>query len=119
MPVRGIRGAVSVPQNTAALILEAASGLLTRIIADNAVSSQDIACVFFSATPDLDACFPAAAARNIGLTEVPLFGSCELNPPGSVPRCVRVLMLVNTDKSQGEMKHIYLGEASALRPDWA
>lgn len=119
MPVRGIRGAVCVARNDEAAVMEATAGLLRRLIAENGIDTADMAAIFFTATPDLNACYPAAAARSIGLVQVPLFGACELNPPGAMPRCVRVLVLLNTEKSQAEMRHVYLGEASALRPDWA
>ncbi len=113
--VRGIRGAVAVEDNTAEAILEATRLLLAQMTVENSIVLTEIAAVHFSATPDLNAAFPAQAARQLGWENVPLFGHMELNVPGAVPRCIRVLMLVNTIKSQEQVNHIYLGETRRLR----
>ena len=83
----------------------------------NAVSPNDIAAVIFSSTPDLNASFPAAAARELGWNEVPLFGTQEIDCPTGIPLCVRVLILLNTEKSQHEIQSIYQAGAVVLRPD--
>lgn len=115
--VRGIRGAITVPQNDASLMKEATKQLLTRMVDENQVAVSEIASIFFTTTRDLDACFPAAAARELGWTYVPMLCSHEMEVPGSIKRTIRVLMHVNTEKSQQEIRHIYLGEAASLRPD--
>jgi chorismate mutase len=78
-----------------------------------------LAAVIFSSTPDLSAIFPAAAVRALGWTNTPLFGAAEIEPPGAVKRCVRILALWNTDKEQKDIRHVYLRAAAALRPDIA
>lgn len=117
MPCRGIRGATTVETNSATHILEATGQLLTQILEANGIEVADIASVFFSATPDLTAAFPAQAARDLGWHQVPLLDAQEIPVPGSLPRCVRVLVHWNTSRRQEEVKHIYLGEAARLRPD--
>lgn len=117
--VRGIRGAITANENTEPAIIEATAELLERIMRENLLEECDIGAIFFSTTPDLDATFPARAARAIGLTETALFGACELNPPGSIPRCIRVLILWNTDQPQSAVRHVYLRGATALRPEWS
>jgi chorismate mutase len=121
MPVRGIRGAITVSSNTEEEILEATRTLLEEIIRKNEISTDDLAndlvSVTFTATKDLDAVYPAVAARNIGWTTVPLLCMQEMDVEGSLNRCVRVLIHWNTMREQSEMQHIYLGEARSLRPD--
>lgn len=113
--VRGIRGAVAVDQNTAEVIVAATGKLLEQIVMENRVDLKEIAAVHFSATPDLDQAFPAHAARLMGWRDVPLFCHVEMNVPGAMPRCIRVLMLVNTEQEQDQIRHIYLGETRRLR----
>ena len=115
--VRGVRGATIARDNTAEEIFSASSELLSEMMIANSIVPDDIACIFFSATPDLNAAFPAAAARGLGLSSVPLFGMQEMEVPGNPARCIRILILLNTDRPPGELKHIYLREAKALRPD--
>ncbi len=115
--LRGIRGAITVEENTAAAIAEAVTELLQTLQAQNDFSLADVAGVFFTATPDLDADFPAAAARQAGWDQVPLLCAVEMNVPGSLGRCIRVLVLVNTHRRQEEMSHVYLRDARVLRPD--
>jgi len=112
-----IRGAISVDENSERSILNAAHKLLEEIISQNDTSLEDIAGVFFTATSDLDAVYPARAARDMGMTHVPLLCSQEMAVAGSLQRCMRVMVFWNTDKKQSEIKHIYLGEARSLRPD--
>jgi len=115
--VRGIRGAITVDRNEKAEILAAAQELLRTMIQENKVVTDDIAAIIFSSTPDINSAFPAASARKLGLAEVPVFGTQEIDNPWGVPRCLRILMLVNTEASLKDMKHIYLREAVVLRPD--
>ncbi|MGI6097405.1 MAG: chorismate mutase [Dethiobacteria bacterium] len=115
--VRGIRGAINVDKNSTEDILSATRELLQRIVEENEIKKEDIAAVFFSTTSDLNAAFPAQAARQLGWHDVPLFCSQEIDVPNSLPLCIRILMLVNTVKKQSEIIHIYLRGASKLRPD--
>lgn len=116
--LRGIRGATSVVEDAPPAILEATRELLEAMLAANEITDFDvIASIFFTTTPDLVSTFPAEAARELGMSLVPLICNQEIPVPNRVPRCVRIMMQVNTTKSQKDMKHIYLGEARALRPD--
>jgi len=118
MPVRGIRGVVVSDNNTPDSILRATSNLLIEIISANpTLHSNDIASVLFTTTHDLDQAYPAQAARQIGWTHVPLLCSSEIPVSGSLPKCIRVLILWNTRLSQKSIHHVYLGEAAKLRPD--
>ena len=114
---RGIRGATVVEENTTEAILAASRELLQQIVAANGVEVGDIACVFFTTTPDLDAAFPAAAAREMGWLQVALLCSHEMDVAGGLPRCLRILMLVNTEKKSEEIVHIYHKGAEVLRTD--
>ncbi len=117
MKVRGIRGAVRVEANTQEAILDAARRLLQEMVRANGVEPEDVAAVIFTCTPDLNAAFPAEAARSIGWNRVPLLCAQEMDVPGAMTRVLRVLMLVNTTLSQEEVVHVYLEEAERLRPD--
>ena len=119
MPCRGIRGAITVQADTAAAILEATAELLRCIVRANEVAVPDIASAFFTATSDLVAAFPAQAARDLGWQHAALLDAVEIPVPGSLPRCVRVLVHWNTDKRQDEVRHVYLRGAAGLRPDLA
>ncbi|MEA3493065.1 MAG: chorismate mutase [Candidatus Margulisiibacteriota bacterium] len=115
MQVRGIRGAITVKNNDKKDILAATKELLAEIIKGNQVKVEDIASVIFSATKDLDAEFPALAAREMGWSETPLLCTKEIDVPGSLEKCIRVLILVNLDKTQKEIRNIYLKDAVNLR----
>jgi len=117
MFVRGIRGASVVADNTAEAILSETHLLLTEMIGRNGVAVEDIASVFFSLTMDLNAEFPAIAARQMGLHDVPLLCMNEVSVPGSLPRCLRILIHWNTGRLASEVIHPYLKEAVLLRPD--
>ncbi len=119
MMVRGIRGATSVRANTREAILEASAELLQAVVEANGVERSHIASVFFTTTTDLNAEFPAVAARAAGWSDVPLLCGHEMAVPGGLPRCLRLLMHVNTDRPPEEIQHVYLHEATALRPDIA
>jgi chorismate mutase len=117
MPVRGIRGATTARANTREEILSATRELLQAIVAANDLALEDVASVLFTVTSDLDAEYPARAARDLGWDDIPLLGATEMKVPGGVPHCIRVLLHVNTDKPASQMKHVYLRGARALRPD--
>ena len=117
MYYRAIRGATSVRQNSSEEILEETKRLVNQMLAENEVKTDDIISIFFTATPDLDAVFPAKAARELGLLDTPLICAQELNVLGALTRCIRILMHVNSKKTKQELKHIYLNEAVSLRVD--
>lgn len=120
MKVRGIRGAITVDANEEKPILEATIALLREIVAANGFETEDIACVWVTVTQDLDATFPARAIRQMaGWELVPLMCSLEIPVKGSLERCVRLMVMVNTEASQAEIRHVYLGGAQTLRPDLA
>ncbi|MQC18354.1 MAG: chorismate mutase [Chloroflexi bacterium] len=117
MLVRGIRGATTVESNTREEILVAARELLDEIIHQNEIDPDHVASILFSTTADLSAEFPAVAAREAGFTQVALECLTEMNVPGALPKCLRILMHVNTDRPLAEIKHIYLHGARVLRRD--
>jgi chorismate mutase len=117
MHIRGIRGATTVSRNTEDEIHAATRELLQQMLADNDAEPDEIAAVLFTATPDLTAAFPAEAARQLDWTAVPLMSATEIDVPGALPRCIRVLMLWNSSRSQEQVQHVYLRDANALRPD--
>ena len=114
---RGIRGATTVEADSREAIIAATIEMLNAIVEANDVEAEEIASAFFTTTPDLTAEFPALAARQIGWTSVALMGAQEMEVPGSLQRCLRVLVHVNTAKRADEIRHIYLRGAKALRPD--
>jgi chorismate mutase len=115
---RGIRGATTARANTHEDMLHATRELLERMVARNGVAVEDIASVMFTVTEDLDAVYPALAARQLGWMDTALICAREIPVPDErVRRCIRVLMLVNTEKTAVQMRHVYLHEAVALRPD--
>jgi chorismate mutase len=116
--LRGIRGATTVERDEAELVLEATRELLEEMLKANDISDfEPIAAIFFTTTPDLCSTFPAEAARRLGMTMVPLICNQEIPVPNRLGKAVRVMLQLNTQKSQAEMKHIYLREAKSLRPD--
>ncbi|MBI2401985.1 MAG: chorismate mutase [Gemmatimonadetes bacterium] len=117
MPVRGIRGAITVERDTPQDILAATRELLAAMVQANQLEPDDIASVLFTTTPDLSGDYPARAARELGWSAVPLLGATEMHVPGALARCIRVLLHVNTTTHPSRIKHIYLREARALRPD--
>ena len=121
MSCRGIRGAITVAHNNEKEILEATHTLLQEIVEKNTLSNENIAedmvSVIFTSTQDLNAAYPAVAARKMGWTNVPLLCMQEMAVAGSLKRCIRVLIHWNTNRLQSEMRHIYLGGAQVLRPD--
>lgn len=115
---RGIRGATTIAHNEEVEMLSATLELLKEIVNRNEIIPEDISHVWITVTPDLDATFPARAIRDLsGWDMVPLMCSTEIPVKGSLPKCIRLLVQVNTNKGQREMKHVYLNEAQSLRPD--
>jgi len=112
---RGIRGATTSTANTREAILEATTEMLERLVEANDLDKERIAAALFTTTRDLNADFPAVAARLLGWTEVALMCSHEMNVPGALPSCIRVMVLVNTDKQPGEIVNVYLRDAVNLR----
>ena len=119
MPCRGVRGATTIAENTREEILTATGQLLALMIRHNGIEPEDVASALFSTTPDIDAEFPALAARQLGWLEVPLMCSHEMTVPDSLPLCIRVMILWNTSKSQADIHHVYVRGAKKLRPDLA
>lgn len=118
MPIRGIRGATTVPADEPDLILQATRELLEEILVENdTMLPEDIASAFFTVTNDLVSTFPAQAARQMGWSLVPMLCACEIPVTNSLPRVIRVLVHWNTEVSQNEVTHIYLRDAVKLRPD--
>ena len=115
MQVRGIRGATTVSGNTKEEIVLATKELLSEIAKRNQLKAADIVSIIFTATEDLNAEFPAVAAREQGWNDTPLLCAREINVPGSLPRCIRVLLQVNTEMDQSKIQHVYLREAVNLR----
>lgn len=118
MHVRGIRGATVAADDSRAAILDATRELLQEIVRENGVEPDEIAAAMFVATPDLHA-YPAEAARQLGWLMVPLLSFSDVDVPGSLRRCLRVLLLWNTPRAQEEVVHVYLRGAEVLRPDLA
>jgi chorismate mutase len=114
---RGIRGATTVDENTAQAILEAARDLLTRIVEANDLRQEDIASVIFTVTPDLNAEYPALAARQMGWHDVALMCGHEMDVPHGLKMCLRILIHWNTTRQANEIQHVYIRGAVNLRPD--
>ncbi len=117
MAVRAIRGATHVDRNDREAILEATDELVRCVLERNAIDPADLISIVFTATPDLTAEFPAYAARRFGLTDVPLLCATEMSVPGAMPRVLRLLAHVDTDRARSELRHVYLRGAAALRTD--
>jgi len=115
--VRAIRGAITVEENNYCEIIDATKEILEEIVNKNDLNQDDIISVIFSVTKDLDAAFPAVAARQLGWTDVALMCTNEIQVPGSLEKCIRALVHINSDKNKNEIKHIYLKGARALRTD--
>ena len=118
--MRGLRGATTVSRNDREEIWQAARKMMEELLKRNSLSPECIGAAIFSMTEDLTAAFPSTGVRSLpGFDMVPLFDARQCAIEGSLPRCVRVLLLVDTEKSQRELFHVYLGEAAGLRPDLA
>ncbi len=117
MSVRAIRGATQVDVDERAEVLAASAELVTMVLERNALDPEDVISIVFTATPDLTSEFPAYAARQLGLTDVPLLCASEIAVPGAMPRVLRLLAHVDTDRPRSEIRHVYLRGAAALRTD--
>ncbi len=117
MVVRGIRGAITVKEDSAKEVLQASGEVLEEIIKQNELDLEDIASIIFTTTADIKSAFPAEAARSMGLHLVPLLCSQEIQVQGSIPLCIRLLVHVNTNKDQKEICHVFLRDAARLRED--
>ncbi|MFC5559654.1 chorismate mutase [Ureibacillus thermophilus] len=116
--IRGIRGAITIESNTPEEIYSETERLVKEMAKVNNVIPEDIASVIVTTTPDINAAFPAKAVRSIeGWKYVPIMCTHEMNVPGALPLCIRVLMHVNTTVPQKEIRHVYLNDAVKLRPD--
>ncbi len=114
--LRGIRGAAPVKGNSADEIIAATKGLLQEMVAANGFTPAQVVSAIFTLTPDLNAAFPAAAARALGWTDVAMLCAQEIPVPAAMPQVVRVLILAEVE---GTVHHVYQGRAAALRPDWS
>jgi len=115
--VRALRGAIQIDADDRQLILDGASALVQEVMGRNAIEAGDFISILFTATPDLTAEFPAYAARQLGLTDVPLLCAAEIAVPGAMPRVLRLLAHVETERPRADLRHVYLGGAAALRTD--
>ncbi|OEJ29737.1 chorismate mutase [Streptomyces agglomeratus] len=119
MAVRAVRGAVQLERDEAGHMDERVSELLTAVLERNGLTPDDLISIWFTATPDLHSDFPAAAARKLGIVDVPLICAQELDISGAMPRVVRVLAHVESSLPKSSVSHVYLGAAAALRKDIA
>jgi len=119
MRSRGVRGATTATANTREAICSATQEVLRRLIEANEIPIEEIGSAFFTVTDDLDAEYPALAAREMGWAFVPLLCAREIAVPGGLACCIRVLLHVNTEKTQEQIRHVYLREAVILRPNFA
>ncbi|WP_153814742.1 chorismate mutase [Streptomyces sp. SUK 48] len=119
MAVRAVRGAVQLERDEAGHMGEQVGALLTAVLERNGLTADDLISIWFTATPDLHSDFPAAAARKLGIVDVPLICAQELDIAGALPRVVRILAHVESDRPRADIAHVYLGAAAALRKDIA
>ncbi len=117
MRIRAIRGAVTVDANTREAILSATRELIQAVVERNALALDDMVSAIFTMTPDLDAVFPAEAARELGWNQVPLLCTREIGVLGALPGCIRLMLHAYTDLPPDRIQHVYLREATRLRPD--
>ena|SRR5690242_1979875 len=115
--VRAVRGAIQVAEDDREVILSATTELINEILERNQIDPADLVSMIFTATPDLTAEFPAYAARKLGLTDVPLLCATEIAVPGAMPRVLRVLAHIESERARSEIRHVYLGGAAKLRTD--
>lgn len=119
MAVRAIRGAIQLETDERSHLLKSTAELVTKVLHENNLSQADLISIFFTATPDVTSEFPALAARELGLGDVPLMCSVEMDVRGAMPRVIRLMMHVETGLSRSEIQHIYLRGAAKLRTDLA
>jgi chorismate mutase len=119
MAVRAIRGAIQLESDERAHLLKSTAELVTKVMHENGLQSADLISIFFTTTPDVVSEFPALAARELGLGDVPLMCSVEMDVAGAMARVVRLLMMVETNQPRSQINHVYLRGAQALRTDLA
>ena len=117
MAVRAVRGAIQIDADERQQVLDATTELLTEVLERNHLAPDDLISVVFTATPDLRSEFPAYAARQMGITDVPLLCAAEIDVPGAMPRVLRLLAHVETSLSRHDVRHVYLRGAAQLRTD--
>lgn len=117
MAVRAVRGAIQVSRDDRQEVLDATTELLLAVLERNDLTPEDLISVVFTATPDVTSEFPAHAARQLGITDVPLLCASEIDVPGAMPRVLRLLAHVETSRARREVRHVYLRGAAALRTD--
>jgi chorismate mutase len=115
--LQALRGATTLDADTKEQVIERTSTLLRTMLERNGVEHDDLISVMFTATPDIRSEYPAAAARSMGISDVPLLCAQELDIIGGVPLCIRVMMHLTTDRARGDLRHVYLGGAEPLRTD--
>ena len=115
--VRAIRGATTAESNSREEILAAAGEMVKEMISKHGIDTGDMISILFTLTPDLDAVYPAVAVREMGITDVPLLDFAQPDVNGSLKKCIRAMIYINSDKSNKELKHRYLKGARVLRPD--
>lgn len=119
MAVRAIRGAIQLDSDEREHLLRSTAELVTKVLHENNLVTADLISIWFSATPDVTSEFPALAARELGLGDVPLMCSVEMDVVGAMPRVIRLMMHVETKLNRSEIKHVYLRGAAKLRTDLA
>ena len=117
MATRAVRGAIQVEADDRELILEAVAELVRAVLERNGLTADDLVSLILTATPDVTAEFPAYAARQAGLTDVPMLSATEIDVPGAMPRVIRLLAHVETPRARSELRHVYLRGAAGLRTD--
>jgi chorismate mutase len=116
---RALRGATTVEQDSSLEVIAATAELIKAMMERNQIDKADLVSIIFTATPDITSEFPAAAARSIGISDVPLLCACEIDVKGAIPRVIRILMHFNTELDYTSLRHVYLREAKPLRTDLA
>ena len=119
MTVRAIRGAIQLDVDERSHLLKSTAELVTKVLHENELETADLISIWFSATPDVTSEFPALAARELGLGDVPLMCAVEMDVDGAMPRLIRLMMHVETKRPRSEIKHVYLRGAQGLRSDLA
>lgn len=119
MAVRAIRGAIQLDSDERSHLLKSTAELVTKVLHENELETADLISIWFSATPDITSEFPALAARELGLGDVPLMCAVEMDVAGAMPRVIRLMMHAETSKPRADIKHVYLRGAQALRADLA
>lgn len=115
--VRGLRGATTVAEDTSEEVMKATAELLREMMERNGITHDDLVTIIFTATPDITSEFPAAAARSIGISDIPLLCAREIDVKGAIPRVIRILMHIYTERELSELRHVYLKDAQPLRTD--